>query len=235
MRRFYTQLRSLATQSLHQSSSRRLIHHSALTIQSSSTTTTNWSSPFIRWPLTTDVVSSLNLRSPSLSSHHLPLSLVQVRHAVTSRDRKSKRKRMTPLTSKVKKIKLKSYSSYKSRFRTMKDGQIRRWREGKLHNAHLKDKNMFPCGISSLSLALTLSKKSKRRLRQPAVVPAAYAKQKSGIPRAIHSFYCKGLMVNFLNLWDSCVRVMINNFGCVKVMMLANFMGASFTILIKGK
>jgi len=28
--------------------------------------------------------------------------------------------------------------SYKSRFRTMNDGNIRRWKEGKRHNAHLK-------------------------------------------------------------------------------------------------
>ncbi|KAL3610186.1 hypothetical protein D5086_001206 [Populus alba] len=65
---------------------------------------------------------------------------------------------MTPLTSKVKKFKMKAYSSYKDRFRTMNDGTIRRWREGKNHNAHLK------------------SKKSRRRLRQPSTVPAAYAK-----------------------------------------------------------
>ncbi|CAK7356030.1 unnamed protein product [Dovyalis caffra] len=69
-----------------------------------------------------------------------------------------RRKPMTPRTSKVKKIKMKAYSSYKDRFRTMNDGTIRRWREGKNHNAHLK------------------SKKSKRRLRQPSTVPAAYAK-----------------------------------------------------------
>ncbi|KAI4314545.1 hypothetical protein L6164_027442 [Bauhinia variegata] len=64
---------------------------------------------------------------------------------------------MTPATSKIKKIKMKSYSSYKSRFRTMNDGNIRRWKEGKRHNAHLK------------------SIKSKSRLRKPAVVPLAYA------------------------------------------------------------
>ncbi|KAF5743761.1 hypothetical protein HS088_TW08G00348 [Tripterygium wilfordii] len=65
---------------------------------------------------------------------------------------------MTPVTSKLKKTKMKSYSSYKLRFRTMNDGKIRRWKEGKRHNAHVK------------------SKKSKRRLRQPAIVPAAFAK-----------------------------------------------------------
>lgn len=90
----------------------------------------------------------------------LPLSLMQVRY-ITAKQRKRKlksRKPMTPITSKVKKIKMKFYSSYKDRFRVMKDGQIRRWKEGKRHNAHLK------------------SKKSKRRLRQPATVPVAYAK-----------------------------------------------------------
>ncbi|KAB5564283.1 hypothetical protein DKX38_004337 [Salix brachista] len=85
------------------------------------------------------------------------VELVQVRH-VSSRERKKRRKPMTPRTSKVKKIKMKAYSSYKERFRTMNDGTIRRWREGKNHNAHMK------------------SKKSKRRLRQPSTVPAAYAK-----------------------------------------------------------
>ncbi|XP_018682049.2 uncharacterized protein LOC103984333 isoform X3 [Musa acuminata AAA Group] len=65
---------------------------------------------------------------------------------------------LTPVTSKVKKYKLKSYSTFKFRFRTMNDGQIRRWRAGKRHNAHLK------------------SKKAKRRLRRPEIVHAAYAK-----------------------------------------------------------
>ncbi|KAG6788564.1 hypothetical protein POTOM_004634 [Populus tomentosa] len=86
-----------------------------------------------------------------------PSHLVQVRQ-VSSRERKKNRKPMTPLTSKVKMFKMKAYSSYKDRFRTMNDGTIRRWREGKNHNAHLK------------------SKKSRRRLRQPSTVPAAYAK-----------------------------------------------------------
>ncbi|KAK4435530.1 hypothetical protein Salat_0716500 [Sesamum alatum] len=89
-----------------------------------------------------------------------PISLIQVRH-ITAKQRKRKlksRKPMTPVTSKVKKIKIKCYSSFKGRFRIMHDGQIRRWKEGKRHNAHLK------------------SKKSKRRLRQPGIVPLAYAK-----------------------------------------------------------
>ncbi|XP_057977046.1 uncharacterized protein LOC131164097 [Malania oleifera] len=90
-----------------------------------------------------------------------PTSLVQIRHISTKEKKRKKvreRKPMTPATSKMKKIKMKSYSSYKSRFRTMNDGKIRRWKEGKRHNAHLK------------------SKRAKRRLRLPAVVPAAYAK-----------------------------------------------------------
>ncbi|XP_078437982.1 ribosomal protein L35 isoform X2 [Wolffia australiana] len=64
----------------------------------------------------------------------------------------------TPVTSKIKKTKIKGYSSFKSRFKTLKDGVIRRWRAGKRHNAHLK------------------SKKAKRRLRRPEVVTLAYAK-----------------------------------------------------------
>ncbi|CAH9133028.1 unnamed protein product [Cuscuta epithymum] len=93
------------------------------------------------------------------SSHH-PASFMQVRH-ITAKQRKRKlksRKPMTPVVSKVKKIKIKGYSSFKRRFRVMKDGQIRRWKEGKLHNAHSK------------------SKSAKRRLRKPGTVPLAYAK-----------------------------------------------------------
>ncbi|GER30299.1 50S ribosomal protein L35 [Striga asiatica] len=91
---------------------------------------------------------------------HSPIALTQVRY-ITAKQRKRKlksRKPMTPVVSKVKKIKIKGYSSFKGRFRVMNDGQIRRWKEGKRHNAFSK------------------SKKSKRRLRQPGVVPLAYAK-----------------------------------------------------------
>ncbi|KAG9139988.1 hypothetical protein Leryth_010516 [Lithospermum erythrorhizon] len=94
------------------------------------------------------------------SSLLIPTSLLQVRH-ITAKQRKRKlksRRPATPIVSKVKKIKMKGYSSYKGRFRVMKNGQIRRWKEGKQHNAHLK------------------SKKAKRRLRQPGTVPVAYAK-----------------------------------------------------------
>ncbi|XP_059299299.1 uncharacterized protein LOC132051998 [Lycium ferocissimum] len=101
-------------------------------------------------------IKPLSRNGPSLP----PLSFTQVRY-ITAKQRKRKlksRKPMTPITSKVKKIKMKFYSSFKDRFRVMKDGQIRRWKEGKRHNAHLK------------------SKISKRRLRLPATVPPAYAK-----------------------------------------------------------
>ncbi|KAK9928174.1 hypothetical protein M0R45_025320 [Rubus argutus] len=98
-----------------------------------------------------------SLTVSTLLSSTFPISMVQVRH-VSSRERKKRRKPMTPVTSKIKKVKIKGYSSYKSRFRTLSDGTIRRWREGKRHNAHLK------------------SKISKRRLRQPALVHPAYAK-----------------------------------------------------------
>ncbi|KAF3335951.1 Ribosomal protein L35 [Carex littledalei] len=85
------------------------------------------------------------------------INWMQVRdYAGKSKDRS--RAPLTPTTSKVKKYKLKAPSSFKFRFRTMKDGQIRRWRAGKRHNAHLK------------------SKAAKRRLRKPAIVHAAYAK-----------------------------------------------------------
>lgn len=95
----------------------------------------------------------------SLLSPH-PLSVIQVRH-LTKKEMKEKMKKYkpsTPVISKLKKYKIKCYSSYKGRFRVMKDGQIRRWKEGKRHNAHLK------------------SKKAKRRGRQPGLVPPAYAK-----------------------------------------------------------
>ncbi|KAM6554661.1 hypothetical protein CsatB_015423 [Cannabis sativa] len=74
----------------------------------------------------------------SIISSRFPMSMVQLRHVVSKRDRWKRRKPMTPITSKLKKIKMKPFSSYKSRFRTMNDGNIRRWREGKRHNAHLK-------------------------------------------------------------------------------------------------
>ncbi|XP_021768295.1 uncharacterized protein LOC110732638 [Chenopodium quinoa] len=86
-----------------------------------------------------------------------PPPYVQVR-SFSAKSKEKKWKKLTPATSRVKKIKIKGYSSFKRRFKTLNDGTIRRWREGKRHNAHLK------------------SKKSKRRLRKPEIVPAAYAK-----------------------------------------------------------
>ncbi|GLT58487.1 hypothetical protein SLA2020_313750 [Shorea laevis] len=158
MQRFCTKLRSLAAQSSQTLpslyASRRLAHFSSPGIHFSSS---KWSfrSLLINAASPPDRYSSLVL-GPFGKSPLSP-SLVQVRH-VSSRERAKRRKPMTPRTSKLKKIKMKSYSSYKDRFRTMSDGQIRRWREGKNHNAHLK------------------SRKSRRRLRQPALVPAVYAK-----------------------------------------------------------
>ncbi|KAL6530852.1 hypothetical protein OROGR_014712 [Orobanche gracilis] len=89
-----------------------------------------------------------------------PIYLTQVRH-ITAKQRKRKlnsRRPMTPVISKVKKIKIKGYSSFEGRFRIMHDGQIRRWKAGKRHNAHSK------------------SKSSKSRLRKPGIVALAYAK-----------------------------------------------------------
>ncbi|XP_027361612.1 uncharacterized protein LOC113869482 [Abrus precatorius] len=151
MQRWVSKLRSLAVQSrqaLPPPSSRRLLHHAP--------PQPFHSAPAYRTPPPLPFSFSSWPLHPSRPSLFSP-SLVQVRH-VSSRERKLKRKPMTPVTSKIKKIKMKSYSSYKSRFRTMNDGNIRRWKEGKRHNAHLK------------------SKKAKRRLRKPAIVPAAYAK-----------------------------------------------------------
>ncbi|PPS18153.1 hypothetical protein GOBAR_AA02410 [Gossypium barbadense] len=171
MQRLCTKLRFLALQSTQTlpslSASRRLLHHSSRPIHFIST---KWSlEPFLN-----NSVASPPLAVNSFSSSPLLLSLVQVRH-VSSRERAKRRKPMTPRTSKLKKIKMKSYSSYKSRFRTMNDGNIRRWREGKNHNAHLK--GFLDGGSVMVCLDFMLeSKKSRRRLRQPAIVPAAYAK-----------------------------------------------------------
>ncbi|KAD4385011.1 hypothetical protein E3N88_25179 [Mikania micrantha] len=112
------------------------------------------------------------LQVTTTSNHaSLPLSFMQVRY-LTLKQRKRKlksRKPPTPVVSKLKKIKMKSYSSFKGRFRTMKDGQIRRWKEGKRHNAHQKACLFF-------SFICHNSKIAKRRGRLPAIVPAAYAK-----------------------------------------------------------
>ncbi|WCJ29039.1 Ribosomal protein L35 [Euphorbia peplus] len=151
MQRFCTKFRSSVQQSIGIrafSFSRRL--------HSSPAASTSFNNPLLSSFTSKFQSPSLGFQSPLPSSGTL-LSLVQARH-VSSRERKKRRKPMTPVVSKVKKVKMKSYSSYKSRFRLMHDGTFRRWREGKRHNAHLK------------------SKKSKRRLRQPSTVPAAYAK-----------------------------------------------------------
>ncbi|XP_022996248.1 uncharacterized protein LOC111491530 [Cucurbita maxima] len=159
MLRWCSKLRSAAakpSQIVHSVSSTRRIFHSV---------------PSLYQPLhfSPNNLSSRSLLNASLQTHSSlaayqcirsslsPLYAVQVRH-VSSRERKKRRKPMTPVTSKLKKTKIKFYSSYKSRFWVRKDGSIKRRKEGKRHNAHLK------------------SKKAKRRLRQPATVPLAYAK-----------------------------------------------------------
>ncbi|KAH6783478.1 Ribosomal protein L35 [Perilla frutescens var. hirtella] len=161
MQRWCWRLRSLAA--LH--SSPKLYHHHLHYLSAGRLLHTS-PNLFHKPPIITR-----SLIAPYLSSHisasHFPshmsqslLSLIQVR-SITAKQRKRKlksRRPMTPVVSKVKKIKIKGYSSFKGRFRVMHDGKIRRWKEGKRHNAHLK------------------SKKSKRRLRQPGIVPAAYAK-----------------------------------------------------------
>ncbi|KAB1216136.1 hypothetical protein CJ030_MR4G006412 [Morella rubra] len=139
MQRCCVKLRSIVLQSaqtlpsLSSSTSRRLIHASPQPYQPLRFASSRWSfRPLFNASSTTH--SSLALQ-PFPSS--FPLSMVQVRH-VSSRERKKRRKPMTPVTSKLKKTKMKPYSSYKSRFRIMNDGNIRRWKEGKRHNAHLK-------------------------------------------------------------------------------------------------
>ncbi|KAI3522334.1 hypothetical protein L1887_00026 [Cichorium endivia] len=138
---------------------RGLFHSSAPNLGNKSLITHSTISPNFGSLLFT-APSVLQVTASANRSSSLPLSLMQVRH-LTLKQRKRKlksRQPPTPVVSKLKKIKMKSYSSFKGRFRTMKDGQIRRWKEGKRHNAHLK------------------SKIAKRRGRLPAIVPAAYAK-----------------------------------------------------------
>ncbi|KAL1225967.1 hypothetical protein V5N11_025596 [Cardamine amara subsp. amara] len=161
MQRFCTKLRSISVQSNRNLSitvaPHRLIHHSPSPSRHLTTlgfaNTSKWSF------LPAAGVSPLN--SNSMGSTFFPHHFVQVRN-ITSKEKMAKWKKKwrprTPITSKVKKIKIKFYSSYKDRFKPLNDGTIRRWKEGKRHNAHLK------------------SKKSKRRLRQPGLVPPAYAK-----------------------------------------------------------
>ncbi|CAN7043443.1 hypothetical protein BRARA_B02844 [Brassica rapa] len=153
MQRFCSKLRSISLHSNRNLSfasvPHRLIHHSRSPQSTLGfATTSKWS-----------FVSPSN--PTSTGSISVPHHLVQVRN-ITSKDKMAKWKKKwrprTPITSKVKKVKIKFYSSYKDRFRPLNDGTIRRWKEGKRHNAHLK------------------SKKSKRRLRQPGLVPPAYAK-----------------------------------------------------------
>ncbi|XP_062073417.1 uncharacterized protein LOC133777719 [Humulus lupulus] len=160
LQRLSSKLRSLALSSAqtfpYTTSCRRLLHSSPKLLQPLHYSASNSLSFKPLFGASPPMHHSLGVNS--IISSRFPLSMIQVRHVVSRRDRRKKRKPMTPITSKLKKIKMKPFSSYKSRFRTMNDGNIRRWREGKRHNAHLK------------------SKKSKRRLRLPAIVPAAYAK-----------------------------------------------------------
>ncbi|KAL9230801.1 hypothetical protein vseg_006105 [Gypsophila vaccaria] len=107
--------------------------------------------PYFNVPSTSFAFSRHGFSSP------FGFHFVQMRN-FSAKAKEKKWKKLTPATSRVKKIKMKTISSFKGRFRTLNDGTIRRWREGKRHNAHLK------------------SKKSKRRLRKPEIVPLAYAK-----------------------------------------------------------
>ncbi|OWM68523.1 uncharacterized protein LOC116192815 isoform X2 [Punica granatum] len=157
MRRcFFTGLRSVgglqSNQFLSASTPRRLLHAPPLIRRTLSSAPSRNPMSLSSFP---PFAASPLFRYPTMAPP--AVSLVQVR-GVSSRDRRSKRTPTTPVVSKVKKTKTKFYSSYKQRFRVMNDGSIRRWKEGKRHNAHLK------------------SKKSKRRLRKPAIVPPAYAK-----------------------------------------------------------
>ncbi|KAK1327184.1 hypothetical protein QJS10_CPA01g02985 [Acorus calamus] len=118
----------------------------------------------VAFPVNRSIFSPFSDLQPRSAYHPFDLGfrpsyevLMVQRRGVSSKEKK-RRTMDTPVVSKKKKYKIKAYSSYKERFRTLNDGTIRRWREGKRHNAHSK------------------SKKAKRRLRKPEIVPAAYAK-----------------------------------------------------------
>lgn len=159
MQRWCAKLRSLSLYSVSRpspslSSTSRLLHTSAA-----------MAAPTFHQPL---AIFSYNIRTlfssyvyplarHEFASSNLRLSLAQMRH-FSAKSKEKKWKKLTPAISKVKKYKIKGYSSYKGRFRLMNDGNIRRWREGKRHNAFSK------------------SKIAKRRLRRPEIVHAAYAK-----------------------------------------------------------
>ncbi|KAL8141734.1 hypothetical protein V2J09_014766 [Rumex salicifolius] len=169
MQRWCTKLRSLSISSLSRPSHPppwriRLLHSTPFSISRS---------PFPSSTVIPPAFKSLrnSFASPAasflpgqlLSSSSFPNSFaVQVRN-FSAKSKEKKWKKLTPTISKVKKIKMKGYSSYKRRFRLLSDGTIRRWREGKRHNAHLK------------------SKEAKRRLRRPSTVPVAYAKFRNGM------------------------------------------------------
>ncbi|XP_047342191.1 uncharacterized protein LOC124945746 [Impatiens glandulifera] len=165
MQRWLPKLRSFAAlnsiQTPNQTSfthiSRRLLH---LTPQPITSTRIQSDIFFSRLGSSFNGSNTLQLNQYGYGSSLLPHSFVQVRH-LTKKEMKAKMKKFkprTPITSKLKKYKLKGYSSFKDRFKAMPDGTIRRWKAGKRHNAHLK------------------SKSAKRRLRKPGVVPLAYAK-----------------------------------------------------------
>ncbi|XP_010481554.1 PREDICTED: uncharacterized protein LOC104760348 [Camelina sativa] len=162
MQRFCTKLRSMSLQSNRNLSfataPHRLIHPSP---SPSRHLTTLGFANTTKWSFLPAAGVSPPLNISSMGSTFVPHHFVQVR-TITSKEKMAKWKKKwrprTPITSKVKKVKIKFYSSFKDRFKPLNDGTIRRWKEGKRHNAHLK------------------SKKSKRRLRQPGLVPPAYAK-----------------------------------------------------------
>ncbi|GAB2273373.1 hypothetical protein Dimus_008170 [Dionaea muscipula] len=130
---------------LHSSSSSSLTSHRQWSTSSNLMPSFN---PFIR--------AALRGYNPCRSSQ-FPHHYLHSRN-FSAKSKEKKWKKLTPATSKVKKTKMKAYSSFKDRFRTMHDGNIRRWKAGKRHNAHSK------------------SKKAKRRLRRPGIVSLAYAK-----------------------------------------------------------
>jgi len=138
-------------------------HYSTPYVSQSSSPSLHFPTPAYKFERFIHIIPSsiASLRSEPQWRHMLPIaSLSHPLLMIQKRTKTAKKvvKRLAAPPSKLKKTKMKSYSSYKFRFRTLTSGLIRRWRAGKRHNAHSK------------------SKKSKRRLRQPAIVTPAYAK-----------------------------------------------------------
>lgn len=105
--------------------------------------------------------------------------------------------------TKLKKTKIKAYSSYKKRFRGMANGEYKRWRSGKQHNAHSK------------------TNKQKRQLRRPSIAPLALAK----VMKKLN-------FMGWKNFWFAVVGLFSAIRGCWKTDTLLALLSGEFTLLL---